>query len=221
MLPAMGTEIIRKSDFAERCGVSPAAITKALKGPLGDALVAKMIDAKHPAAIKYAKGREPKSPTVTKVASDEGEQKAKVVGRASVKAKTEEKLKLEGYYSLTLLEIVQEHGSQTQFEGWLRSAKLMEEVREKQTKNFEREGKLVDRDLVKLAVVVPYDAAHKALLNDVSKTIAARSSSMAKAGSSNVEVEKFIVEIISKTLQRATVKVREALGESSTKKGKG
>ena len=136
---------------------------------------------------------------------------AKATGRASVNEKREEKNRLDGYYEKTLLEIVQIHGSVMGFEAWLCSAKLMEEVRDKQTRNFEREGELVPRALVKQGVIVPYDAAHKALLNDVSKTIAARAHSMTKSGAKVSEVERFVSDTISKTLQRATVKVLEVL----------
>lgn len=207
----MGTEIedvCTKAKFAARCGVSSAAITKAVKGPLGDALVYKKIDTNHPAAKKYAEGRTPKEPKATKVPSNDP---AKKTGRAAAIDQREQKHIIEGYYQKTLLEIVEIHGSQAGFEGWLRTAKLLEEVRERRTKNFEREGALVPRDLVLSAVIVPYDAAHKALLNNVSKTLAARCHSMAKAGSTPAQLEKFVVKTISKTLQRATVNVKKAL----------
>lgn len=214
----MGTDIISKKEFAERCGVSPAAVSKALRGELGAALVGKKLDANHAAATKYAEGKSPKDakpgePKVQKVATDEKQAKAAVTGKASLNQKREDQNKLEGYYTKTLLEIVQVHGSQAQFEGWLRSAKLMEEVRDKQTKNFEREGRLVDRELVRQAVIVPYDTAHTALMHDVAKTIAARAVSMAKGGATVPEVERFVATTISKTLTRAKDKVRKALGE--------
>ena len=200
--------IVTKKDFAQACGVSSAAITKALKGALAEALVAKKIDANHTAAKAYALKQAAKAGKVTKLKAGE---KAKPTGRAALADKREQKSRLEGYYDKSLLEIVKEHGSQVQFEGWLRSAKLMEEVRDKQTRNFEREGELVPRSLVKQAVIIPYDAAHKALLNDVSKTIAARAHAMAKAGGTVAEVERFVVDTITKTLERATRDVMQAL----------
>jgi len=49
----MVKKLMSKSEFARLAGVSPAAVTKALRSTLRDAEHGKRIDAAHPAAVKY------------------------------------------------------------------------------------------------------------------------------------------------------------------------
>lgn len=53
----MVKKLVSRSSFAQMCGVSPAAVTKACSSSLQPACVGKRIDLAHPAAVKYLDGK--------------------------------------------------------------------------------------------------------------------------------------------------------------------
>jgi len=59
----MVKKLISKSEFADLANVSAAAITKACKTILKEAVVGKRIDAAHPTAVKYLNSKRPKKET--------------------------------------------------------------------------------------------------------------------------------------------------------------
>ncbi len=50
--------LLSRSEFARLAGVSPAAITKACRGPLSAASVGPRLDAAHPSAVEYLAQRD-------------------------------------------------------------------------------------------------------------------------------------------------------------------
>lgn len=79
--------LVTKSTLARARGCTPAAITNALKGPLGAALVNGRIDIEHPAAVAYLSsprqgGRPPSSPRPAAAELSPAEQRAQEVARA-------------------------------------------------------------------------------------------------------------------------------------------
>ena len=54
----MVKELIKRSEFARRAGVSAAAVTKACNTLLADAVEGKRINAAHPSAVAYLKDKE-------------------------------------------------------------------------------------------------------------------------------------------------------------------
>ena len=87
----------------------------------------------------------------------------------------------------------------------------IEDINEKRLKNAQTKGELVSRELVKLGVIDPIDAAHIKLLTDGAKTIARRVTAMHDAGRPLDDVEKFVKNQITSFIRPIKAKVARAL----------
>ena len=101
------------------------------------------------------------------------------------------------FSDMTLQELIYRFGTDERFVDWLRATKSIEDINSKRLANAKTMGELVSRDLVKVGIVEPVDAAHRKLLTDGAKTIARRVTAGHDAGRSVEELEYVVVDLIS------------------------
>lgn len=208
---------VTRSELARIAGVSPAAITKACRKALKEARIGKRVDLDHPAVAAYLQ----KKGVTPTPARDQAPKKARKSTKArprSGPAKTRANSarsssrgaprdgdissdEIEGFAHLPLDELVEMFGTATAFKDWLDARKKIADIREKDLKNEETQGRLIDREFVKTHVFGAIEAGNRRLLSDSPKTIARRLYALAKAGSSIEEAEKIVREIISSQLK--------------------
>lgn len=224
----MGKKLISKADFGRYAGVSPATVTRLAVGRLKDAVTGHRVDLDHPCVIEYITEREdaqaklpPPAPGVEdakpsyvrgKVAGKETRKKESMdnllTGGKTIQVVPDE---IKDFGNMTLNEIVAQFGTEEAFVDWLKATKSIEDINEKRLKNAATRGELVSRDLVRLGVIEPVEAAHLKLLTDGAKTIAKRVTAMNGAGRSLEEVEAFVVDNISSFIKPIKAKTRKAL----------
>lgn len=221
--------LVSRSELARIAKVSPAAITKACKRQLAPACIDKRVDLDHPAVARYLKGKGASAPAPTASSKPEKKTAAKptklrpappsaavpdrrprprpardadeihdLVHRAADVEGDEDP---EPFLDLTLAEIVERFGTKTGFKDWLVARKTIADIREKELKSDETEGRLIDRELVKTHVFGAIEAGNRRLLGDSPKTIARRLYALAKSGAPVEEAEAVVREIVSSQLK--------------------
>jgi hypothetical protein len=192
--------LISRAELARLAKVSDVAVSKACKGRLAPACVEKRIDVDHPAVLDYlaSKGvappRKPESEPPPaepefSVSFDDGEDE----GGA-------EDLDVEHFADLTLRQLTDRFGTKTRFKDWLDARKKIADIQEKDLKNDETTGRLIERELVRTHVFGAIEASNKRLLQDAPKNIARRIYAMAAANVPAEEAERTVREIIGSNL---------------------
>lgn len=202
-----------RADFARLAGVSGAAVTKACKGQLAPASVAKRIDVDHPAAVAYLEGHGVSPPVAIHARPEPFAAESPLRDRGDLRdarpsrgapdqpLDASSEPDIESLADLTLRELIERYGTETQFKDWLDALKKIEDIREKRLKNEETEGRLIERELVKTHVFGAIEASNRRLLGDAPKTIARRVYAQAKSGTTLEEAESTVREIISSQLR--------------------
>jgi hypothetical protein len=114
------------------------------------------------------------------------------------------------FLHMTLKDVVDQFGTSTGFVDWLKATKDIEMINEKRLKNAKTMGELVHRDLVKIGIIDPIDAAHRKILSDGTKTMAKRAMSMVLSGTTAQDLEAFFSEHLSSFIRPVKTKVRRA-----------
>ncbi len=118
---------------------------------------------------------------------------------------------IRAFADMSLRELVTRFGTDTRFNDWLKSTKMIEDINEKRLKTAATRGDLVSRDLVKTGIIDTFNKVHIQLLSDGAKTIARRVTAMHAAGKSLEECEKFVVNQISSFIRPAKAKIVRVL----------
>ena len=118
---------------------------------------------------------------------------------------------IQAFADMTLRELIEKFGTDTRFVDWLKATQAIEAINEKRLKNATTRGELVNRQLVRVGIIEPLDAAHIKLLTDGAKTIARRSTAMHDAGRDLEEIEKFVADQNSSFIRPVKAKVARAL----------
>lgn len=121
---------------------------------------------------------------------------------------------IQAFADMTLRELVEKFGTDTRFVDWLKATQTIEAINEKRLKNAVTRGELVNRQLIKVGVIDPIDAAHIKLLTDGAKTIARRASAMTAAGRELEDIEKFVADQIGSFIKPVKSKVVRALSNA-------
>lgn len=121
---------------------------------------------------------------------------------------------IQAFADMTLRELIEKFGTDTRFVDWLKATQTIEAINEKRLKNAVTRGELVNRNLVRVGIIEPIDAAHIKLLTDGAKTIARRASAMTAAGREPEEIEKFVADQISSFIRPVKSKVARALANA-------
>lgn len=235
----MPKNLVSKSDFATKCGISRAAVSKACKKLLKAALVGERIDAGHPDAIEYAnrtdrgkpqkkatrKPSQKKDPIATQI-SDQKEthirghaaKALKKIEDARAKLVTEEQGNEDDpqwYLEYTLREIIDKHGSETAFFDWLKAVKAIEEIEAKRIANAAAKGRLISRELVLVGVIDPINSAHLRMLQDGAKSITAGVISKHSGGADLPEIEAFTSDIIGSFIVPVKAKIARVIKDNA------
>lgn len=220
---------VTRAQFADQAGVSRSAVSKACRGgELTAASVGKRIDANHRAAKAYLASRKREHAEPVETEAPQGAEQSfppassqepgQASGASDVKAKAAAKApgatnpKVEGLLSLTLRELYQRYGTETQFKDWLDAVKKIEDIREKRLKNEEFEGLWVSRDMVQTHVMGLLDGFTRRLLSDAAKTIVQRLYAAARDGKTTIEEsEQTVRDIIGTQLTGTKTRVERAI----------
>lgn len=195
--------LLTKAAFAQKVGRTKPTIGKLCKGRLSPAVIAGKLDVGHPAVVQYLQERGvdptvPRPPTVRRKKfegiQDDGS------------AKTAASLA-----DLTLGEIGKKFGGDGEFTSWLKSLKLVEEVREKRLKNEESEGSLIPRSLVATHILGLLEELHQRLLTELPKTLARTVQAHATAGMPLETSEREVRQTLGKTLDASKSKITRQL----------
>lgn len=100
------------------------------------------------------------------------------------------------YGDWTLREVVQTFGTSTKFKEFLDALGKMEQTEERRLKNEERSGKLIARDLVSVAFIDVFDAAHRRLMTDGARSLSASVAAKIRADIPTPEIEAHISDVI-------------------------
>ena len=214
----MTKRLIKKIEFAEQAGVSRAAVTKACDRALAAAVVGKLIDIDHPDAVAYIRSKQTKktAPPAKKPSKPRATAKPKTVVAPEPPEEEEashfsEDDEIKDVLHLTLAEIVERHGTSGQFKIWLDAKKTIVDVQTRIVKLAQLEGVLVSRDLIKVGVIDPIDAAHRKLLTDGAKTIARRVTAMNSGGRPLEDCEAFVKDQIASFIRPMKAKISRSL----------
>ena len=210
----MSKNLISKSAFARRAGVSPAAITNNCQPDrvLHEAVdpVTNKIDLDHPAVAAYEKSKNIKikiSAAETMDQQKEVEQKPEDLDR-----KSELKNKpVSDLAKMTLPELVEIFGTDERFKVWLQAWKLIVDIQAREIANAEKMGTLISRQLVKDHIIGSFNNSNLRLMTDGAKAIAVECHALAKSGASVTELEIQAQDIIEKHLKGVKNKVAKAL----------
>lgn len=210
--------LVSRARLAALRGVSRAAVTKAMAGPLKAARVDDRVDIDHPDVQRWlgaGKGKKPATDGVpTKAAVRARKAPAAPMARRPTPSKpppaatTSRPPKLneadfaEELADFTLKQIVDRFGSVRSYADVTEANGKRERAYALRLKNDAAEGKTISRDLVRQHVFGVIDGAFRRLLGDSAKTIARRVYSLANGGASIEEAERTVTELISSQLKR-------------------
>lgn len=227
----MSLERLKRSELAEKCGISAAAVSKACKTILKNAVDGKYIDANHPDVMDYMRkhgaisGRKNGRPRKKDYGKPKPEQKLKTNALANEHRKIQSAkdlatgktvvheipAELEPFMNKTVGEIVAQFGTVYAFNDWLRATREIETINATRLKNATARNELVNKNLFKISFIDPVNEAHTKLLSDGSKTIAKRICAMHDSGSTLPELQKFVSGQITSFLRPMKSKMKKAL----------
>lgn len=122
-----------------------------------------------------------------------------------------EGLDIEGLAQLTLQEIIERWGTESRFRDLLEARKRLGEIVEKDLKNDETIGRLIDRDLVKTHIFGLIDSLLKQLFRDAATNIARTTFGMARGGKTLEEAETTVRDILSSHVKDVKAKAAKVL----------
>lgn len=215
--------LISKSKFAKICGFSRAAITNATRegGALYVALDGGKIDSTSVAVKDYLERRgidygvafnelspiqsDPAPPfTLPKDAVYIAEESAPAI-------KPNGETDPRDLENMTLPQLCDIFGTDENFKHWTEARKKLTEIRKNELANAQKAGELVSRDLIKVGIIEPIDAAHINLLTDGAKTISVRAIAMHEAGKSQQDIEAWISDQMTSFIRPVKGKVELAM----------
>lgn len=231
-------KLITQTELANQIGCSQQAVSKACKegGPLKVALVdGRHLDAEHKAVIDYRDEKEAKAKLrklkkkPRKKAKPKKKTKPKPVERQETEptqepvtevVPAEQNIELyktgdadiRSMADMTLDQLVRTFSTAAEFREWIKAVHELEKTHERRLKNMVKEGQLVSKKLIKQGIIDPMDEAWAKLLADGAKTLSIYMDSMSKSGRTQVEMEDYARETISKFVRPAKDRIARALG---------
>lgn len=204
---------VTRSDLARMAGVRPCSITEAAAKWSPEARIGSRVDLDHPDVQRYLAiprlrpTPRPETPAVAQP-SPTPVRPVPALQDAHLDTRTDD---IERYAHWTLEALVRKFGTATAFVDWLDARKRISDIREKDLKADEREGRLIQREYVRTHVFGHLEAASRRLLQDAPATIARRLYAAAKSGVSVEEAEQLVRELISSQLRPAKDAATKAL----------
>lgn len=194
---------VSRANLSRLAKVSDVAISKACKGQLAPACDGKRIDVDHPAVVAYLKAHGRKPPKLGAVRSDPPPAPLASRPRQDIRPPTptlagsDEDLE---QLSELIQPLLERFGTELRFKDFLTALKTIEEIRGKRLDNEETEGRLVERELVRVHVFGAIEKIHRRLLSDIPKTLARTLYAAANSGVPLEVSEKSVRDQISTQL---------------------
>lgn len=214
-------ELITKTQFARRAGVTPTAISKALRTGLlkPGALVGGKVDAQSPAAKEYLafRAKQKVRPGPPRKREQDAAEMAHLseeyVPSAEIpSAVTAEVVRQYGH--MTLHEIVIRFGSIEAFNEHLKAVKALVSIEAAQLANDKARGDVIPRSLVTRLVGL-VSAAMSKLLSEAPITAAAKVYEAVRAGAHLQEVEAIIRDQISHVISAVKSDMQKGLASAT------
>lgn len=214
--------LVTRAELARHAGCTAMAVTQACKVRLAKAVHGKRVDIDHPAVRAWLKkrGHELPEPAASEVVPAPAALASGPRGAQMAPVRTPEGIEdIHGFEDLTLREIVTRYGSMSVHSDWLDMRRKQVQIREREIKNFELEGRLIPREGVRVHVIGVIDGAFRRLLQDAPKTLARRIYAMAHAGESVEAAEELVRDTVTSLLRpvkEAAARVLRAPGTTAT-----
>jgi hypothetical protein len=229
--------IVSKQQFANLAGVTPAAITKAIRKQLAGAVRANRIDAAHPDAQAYLTAQNPSAHRKPRSDDAPPDQPKPAPHAPSIPTLSPERsladprdptahsATVAGQYppatdaQLAEFEddaraLIEKWGTSTYCKDWLDATKQTEVIRGLRLKNAATEGRLVSREFIETHAFGWCDAISRKLLTDAPKTGALRAMAAAKSGAPVDQLESEIRKINSSHLAAVKAKIAKTLRDA-------
>lgn len=222
--------LLKRSQLATLAGVSRAYVTKECRpgGFLHDAIVGNYIDVDHPQVNSWliAKGVDELGASKPKAAKKSSKKTTKkTAAKPKAKQPRASTAKPAGHddsgsaqdaaaiADLTVRQIAQKFGGQAQFQNWLKSLHIIENIRERRLKNEEHEGSLIERTRVESALFSLIEEQNQKLLSDLPKTLARTIRDQAISGAPVEQSEREVRDAVGKALAATSGKVSHSLAK--------
>lgn len=115
------------------------------------------------------------------------------------------------FVDMTLRDLIKKFGTGPQFVDYLSALQKIESINEKRLKAAEKEGLLVNRDMVQKDVIDPFNATHMRLMKDGAKTITAGVIAKHAGGFGQVEIELYVSDILGSFIRPVKAKIARLL----------
>lgn len=211
------TRIISKAELSRWAGVSRAAVTKACKSFLSDAVLPSGVDVTHPLVRDWLRGHGVDTlPEVSAAAKQKGSKRTrkaparKPQPKQSVAQPTPPPAvhDLEHLEDLTIREVVMRYGSVDGFKRFVDSLKSISEYKYKELRAKQQRGDLVERHKVAGLVFPMIDVAFSRLVTDV--PVAVSKSVVARVQSGGPETYTDVQKIIRDANSRVLKNVKQS-----------
>lgn len=176
---------VTRAELSRMAKVSDTAISKACKTTLAPACEGLRVDVDHPAVLAYLKGKGQKPPRLRPSSAEPppsapaDRPRSAVRASAATLAGSDEDIEELAELIRPLLE---RFGTSLRFKDFLASLKTIEDIRGKRIENEKDEGRLIERELVRVHVFGAIERANRQLLTDLPKTITRTLYAAAKSG---------------------------------------
>ncbi len=200
--------LVSKSDFSRAVGVTPVAITKAIKGgALAGAVSGDgRIDVRHPDAVAYAS----KHKILQGVPLGEMDDAQSYDDVTSY---------LEKFGDLTVSELLEHHGTDLAVERFVKAAQIAYRAYKIQLDISAQEGRLINVELCKTMFIDPVFRSYKQLLSDGAVRISREVISMVKAGEDEADIRRAVENSIGSFIRPAKDKMLKNLEEVNALEG--
>lgn len=207
------TRIISKAELSRWAGVSRAAVTKACKINLSDAVLPSGVDVTHPLVRDWLRGHGVDTLPEVSAAAKQKTRKApvrkpqpkRIVPQAAPPPAVHD---LEHLEDLTIREVVMRYGSVDGFKRFVDSLKSISEYKYKELRAKQQRGDLVERHKVAGLVFPMIDVAFSRLVTDV--PVAVSKSVVARVQSGGPETYTDVQKIIRDANSRVLKNVKQS-----------
>lgn len=210
--------LVSRAELGRHLGLTTVAVTIACRSRIKDACVKNRVDLDHPLVVEWLRKRNRLTPEAPATEPQPASDALAARPRADVETVPAMPNGIEdvhGFEDLTLREIVARYGTMSVHSDWLDMRRKQTQIREREIKNFELEGKLISREGVRVHVFGAIDQTFRRLLQDFPKTMARQVYAMAKAGEPVEKAEDLARDRLSSQLKPMKEQVARALRAQS------
>lgn len=218
--------------IAEFCGVSRQYINRYCKDHCPEARSGWKIDITHPVMVElfeqkgvdlskelrsapartHHRAEKPVSQSESRLSEGGSSRQARNTDDIGVVPSAAD-IDISGHGNLTLNEIVARYGSSEEYRGFLDAKKKIVEIIERELKVQKQLGEVIDREIVKTAMISVIDGFTSRLLTDFCKSAPVDLRAAFESGKDNIELEKILRVLLSNQLNPLIKKLSEQVGD--------